>query len=603
VKLISEKFRVTQEPVFCCEEKKSTTIGIVDSSFSMAWNQLKDQQVVNTVATVKTQRNNAGLADTALLALYNHFNAARKENRLWGDNSADSYYELMQNRFQHERITEDARYTLAADFINFAQQKINLYLEGKDLLSVEILKEKADSSGAPGFLDDEYDRMKKSVSEKWTVTAMMIQKAGKLLSSNTDSSLLLQLKPRINFLMARGYLSREKENKLDFYQALQCALEAWKEDSTAAYTAECLALMYTYKRSLDYKIRVLGLNEEDFPYTNYFGTGFRSDTAFYFYNKAIQLAPHWVSPYRSIGLKLYGFNSMDTAKMFMRKAINLNPADGSNYILLGDLVGGSQPDSTLFYYKRALTLTPKTAHAEIYRKIGGVFMSYSTGRWYVAKTDSALAYYRQALDADPQNVRAYTNIAYVFTQQNKPDSVLRYALAAAQLAPGNRYPYQLAIEVYSTKKQPDSILHYSTKLLQADPKSGYAASEIARYYDKKGINDSAIHYYKRSLVLQFDQEYCRERLGFLIMDKDKNDPSPLAYFSETMQETPFAWRSYFNIACYYSHIRETEKSIEFLEKALQKGMKVKQQIYSVPYLSFIREGEPFKKLMAKYFPE
>jgi hypothetical protein len=48
----------------------------------------------------------------------------------------------MVARFREEQITEDSRYLLASDFINFAQQKINLYLEGKDLLSLQNMQEK-----------------------------------------------------------------------------------------------------------------------------------------------------------------------------------------------------------------------------------------------------------------------------------------------------------------------------------------------------------------------------------------------------------------------------------------------------------------------------
>jgi len=198
VKTMSEKFRASQSPVFCCEEKNKATIGIVDSGFNLVWNRLKQLNNKNDPAIIPASKNQRAaelVADTALLTLYNKFNQARKENNLWGDNSANSYYDQMVARFREEQITEDSRYLLASDFINFAQQKINLYLEGKDLLSLQNMQEKSDSLNESEFLSEQYERVIKTLSEKWTIAGMMVEKAGKLLSSKGDSSFLKNIFP------------------------------------------------------------------------------------------------------------------------------------------------------------------------------------------------------------------------------------------------------------------------------------------------------------------------------------------------------------------------------------------------------------------------
>jgi Tfp pilus assembly protein PilF len=460
------------------------------------------------------------------------------------------------------------------------------------------MEEKQDSAGLPEFLKDEYEQMKKAVTEKWTIAALMMQKAGKLLSYGTDSAWLLQLKPKINFLLARGYLSNETENKLSFEQALSYAREAWHRDSSAAYTAECLALMYTFRNSVDRMMRRMFAPEESPP----FGVGRRNDTAFYYFRKAIQLAPHWVNPYRSLAMKMYGYHSLDTAKQYMQKAISLDPSDATSYILMGDLV--TIHDSSLYYYNKALAKGARASHSEIYRKISSLFLSQIYFREWEKKADSAILYGRKAIAADSSNTRAYTNVAWAYDRLGKPDSVLRYSLAAIRITPGKFHPYWIAVGIYNRHNKPDSAFHYSKKLLAADPSSGFAASQIARYYDnKKGFADSALLYFRKSLALEYDKEYCREKIAYLVMARDKQSIEPLELFNATLQETPHAWRSYYNIACYYANSGNAEQATAFLEKALQRGLKIRKLIDQEPFFTGIRSREPFKALLAKYFPD
>lgn len=606
VSMSSAKFNIKQAPVFCCDDKSNTILGRVDSSFSASWLQYKKMNdgSLQALPGIKINRSGSGQADTALLRLYSQFNESRRQNNLWGTNSADQYYEAMRTRFPVDPVTDDARYVLAADFINFAQQKINLYLEGKDVLSLSSLQEKKDTVDSPSFLQDEYERMKKAASEKWTVTGLMLEKAGRLLSTGSDSSWLLQLKPKIGFLLTRGYLNNEKENQLGFEQALSLLKDSWRADSSMAYMAECMALMYTYRRSLERGLRFLDPGDGSLHFG--FGTRHRNDTAFYYFKKAIGMAPNWVSPYRSLALKVYGHYSIDTAKMYMRKAISLNPADVSSYIMMAELIGGK--DSSASYYRQALVHASGRGRSEIYCKISSRFYYevFTNPKASQALTDSALIYGRKAIEANPANGLAYTCVAQAFDKLGNPDSVWHYTREAIRLMPGkgNIYAYRIAVAVYERYKKPDSVLLYSKRLLADDPESGFAASQIGRVYDKrKGSGDSALLYFRRSLELNYDKEYCRERIAYILMGRDKNNTEPLELFTATMQESPFAWRSYYNIACYHGNRGEAERSAASLEKALQQGLKSRKLVMDEPYFYTVKDAAVFKTVLARYFTQ
>jgi len=530
--------------------------------------------------------------------LYNKFNEARKQNNLWGDNSANSYYDEMTKRFNTEKITEDARYMLASDFINFAQQKINLYLEGKDLLSLGIMREKIDSLDESELLAEQYKRLMRTVSEKWTIAGMMLEKAGKLLSYKGDTSFLKKLKPKIYFLLARGYVSEEKENTLSFQQALQYAYETYRSDTTAAYAAECLGLIYAYQHSYAYYFRY----KREEPFSQILS---RFDTALYFLKKAIALAPEWMNPYRSIAGEIYGGDWYDTAMTYIRKTMLINPEDGNNYIFAGDLLRYTYPnDSSNYYYKLALAKTPASAHSEIYGKIAGNFFRYvSPGtRLPRMKTDSIFWFSRKALAIDPNNVEAYLNFARVYERLNKLDSALPYYAKIKSISPDLPYYNSAVYRYYTRHNMPDSILYFSRKLLSENPKNYGAMYKIAEYYDKKpGYRDSAIIYYQRTLQSDFPVNNSRERLAFLLIDKDKNDTTALTHLKYLLGKDPLSWRQYYNIASYYANQGNVSGAIEFLQKAFDKGFRVYKQITTDHYFDPIRNEEAFKTLIKKYF--
>lgn len=319
----------------------------------------------------------------------------------------------------------------------------------------------------------------------------------------------------------------------------------------------------------------------------------------------MSLAPTWVNPYRSIALKIYGENSKDTAMEYMRKAISVNPRDGSTYILIGDLLRYylENADSSLYYYRLALTMTPKSAHSEIYRKMGARFFR-AYGNLFTVKLDSIAWYSQKALSIDSNNIGAYLNLARLYERLKKPDSALLYYLKIISIAPHYQSPYVSINRYYAGRNMSDSVFFYSKKLLHADPKNSYGSLVIGDYYEKKGANrDSAILYYQRSVNSNYSNDMSYERLGYLLMDKDKKDTTALNYFTYLLSKSPLQWRQYYNIACYYSNHGNTDKAVEFLEKAFARKFRNYKQINEDRYLDPIRNSEGFKKLMAKYFPK
>src|SRR4030095_15967939 len=243
------------------------------------------------------------------------------------------------------------------------------------------------------------------------------------------------MRPKINFLLARGFLSEEKENTLDYYYAMKIANDAYRVDSSAAYTAECLGLLYAKRLDFyfyDNRFEYHGENAK------------RADTSLYYFTKATTLAPKWVNPYRSIALHVYGYVSKDIGLSYLKKAMEINSLDPTTYLMAAEFLRTYHPrnrDSVVYYYKVAASLSPQSALPEIYFEIGNMFFWYPKGKTFVMMKDSVLWYTNKALSIDSGYTRAYRNIIRIYERENKMDSVLFLYKKLIRTLPGNTYPY------------------------------------------------------------------------------------------------------------------------------------------------------------------
>lgn len=455
-------FKTEQEPSFCCEDKNRFDIARVDTVFREKWLAMqRDSKKENIVAynKVKTARSSDGAADSNLVSLYNKFNTSRKENKLWGAGSANEYFDQMVVHYPSEAITEDAKYALAADFITFAQQKINLYLDGR---AYDAFDDNDTANVKESFVKERYSRLKITASEKWTRAAFMLQKALDLLSKD-EPALYGQLKPKINFLLARGYFDKDKENKLTYKEALACARDAYRADSKAAYLAHALAL----------------INKD-------------ADSSFFYEKRAIDLAPKWEYPYNSMSLIYKDRRKYDSALYYVRQAIALNPKNGNPYNTMGTVFEElNQYDSALYYYRLSLKLRPNDPQTN--KNVGEVFEQSGM-------LDSALFYMHKAININSEYNDGFFSLGYLYHNRYKSDSAYYYYKKTIIYDQNNAAAYNNLGNLYDYDRLYDSAITCYKLAIQVD-------STDALYYDNLGIAfskihsyDSALYYYKRAII-------------------------------------------------------------------------------------------------------
>jgi hypothetical protein len=130
--IAQQRFRRRQEPFFCCNENSEKVIGRVNTNYYRQWRATHKGPGNSFEGDLNFDK--PAPADTLLEQTYQRFNAAVRNNRLTGNNSAEEYFSMLQAKFPGSGHTLDARSTLAVEFAGVAQQMVDDFI-GCNLLA------------------------------------------------------------------------------------------------------------------------------------------------------------------------------------------------------------------------------------------------------------------------------------------------------------------------------------------------------------------------------------------------------------------------------------------------------------------------------------
>ncbi|MES1215684.1 MAG: caspase family protein, partial [Bacteroidota bacterium] len=249
--IAQQRFKRKQDPYFCCSEDDDNTINFVDTAYLRKWMNLKKLQNKGTGTAVAPRgrgRDNNPV-DTLLIETYNLFNSAIKESRLTGKASAEYYYDQMAKKFPGNAYTVDAQGTLAVEFINFAQSKINLYLDCKDASSIQKIRAQVDESEKTDEINTSIDRMEKIARQEFYEVGNMLQRAIEFISPD-DPDFAKTLLGKMYFFKARGYFGGARK-LVNINDAFQYAYTAYSSDKNAAYILNTLSSLHLDNNRMD----------------------------------------------------------------------------------------------------------------------------------------------------------------------------------------------------------------------------------------------------------------------------------------------------------------------------------------------------------------
>jgi tetratricopeptide (TPR) repeat protein len=188
-------------------------------------------------------------ADTVLIETYTNFYKAVKSNNLTGRSSAEEYFGQLNKKFPGNPYTLDAKSTLAVEYINVAQRKVDSYL---------------------GCGDNGSAKEKQSNFE----AAINLEKAIAMVKED-DADFANSLRNRMYLLKASGDFGKDGMNG-DMAIAFQNAYAALAIDRNGAYIHNKLAQLHLANN--------------------------KTDSALYYADKATKTAPKWACALTTLAL-------------------------------------------------------------------------------------------------------------------------------------------------------------------------------------------------------------------------------------------------------------------------------------------------------------
>ncbi len=304
----AQRFNRKQDPYFCCNENQEKIISTIDTAYLSTWLKLKRKQNKGPGNSFTGDFDRPVIylsADTTLLQTYDLFNKAISNKKLTGQSSAEYYYETMNKKFAGDPYTLDARSTLATEFVNLAQDKINLYLDCRDEMSSKQKQEMYESG-------------------------LRLEKAINIIRKD-EPDFAQALLGRMYFLKASGDFGKDGKNG-EMSVGFQNAYAALAIDPHGAYINNRLATLH--------------LNNN------------RPDSAFYYADKATKIAPKWLCAFSTLAIIKKTMGQADPGKTNNKP--NRKPAKNNSFgAVAGSGISQLKPSFTSSPNSNVIGVSPK----------------------------------------------------------------------------------------------------------------------------------------------------------------------------------------------------------------------------------------------------
>ncbi len=578
------EYSTDQVPVFLSPDKDLETISVVDSgtyaNWKLAENIRQQTNGANDIAVVNRNPAKKGViagtvTDTTLIKLDNKFIAAIKAGKLSGENSAEAFYGQMDEKWPGQSLTEDAKYTLATEFINFGQDKINLFLSGKGIVHIQHMENEFNSGGKgaankkiPVGIAEQIDRMKTLTVTGFDKAADMMEKAIKLLKN--DPELLDAIYPKLYFLRAASY---DKVNNVSGKkQAIVLLKKAISKDSTAAYNYLMLGhLLYDLK----------------------------NDSCELYFKKAIHLAPKWADPENDIANYYSEKKNSKLAITHYYAAVKLDSLDALAYQNIGVLYSNEDKlDSARKYFLKGLAINPCDRYANSNM---GTLTARNITHNSVTDPNFKIAekYMKKSMECDSNFTRAYLVLAGLFSRVNLPDSSMYYIKKGIVANPNDGSLYRTLGDEYFDQKDTIKSETAYVKALQIDSLDISNYNTLIWLYENAGISGSQVLKVKKNdfrkdiqisekaLKVDPSSAYAYNSLGDAYLYQDLYDKAIPNYLQAIKIDSTYI-DPLNGLANAYYYQRDYDKAIPVYNKAIRLNPKFAFGYFNLANVYFIQ---------------
>jgi len=492
-----KQFKHQQSPDFSGFKDDTKTFAIVDAAYHTAW--VSDKKLTKAIASAPAvaqagERGAEANKDSILINTYNLFAGALKAHKLTGTNSAADYYKRMVMHNANAPLTDDARYTLAGEYLNYAQGKINIYLSGRDASSQAVYEDAVSGTGATGSSAQAKYRLVSAVP--FGLAADMLDSAMTLLQDN--KALVADLQPKYLFLRAKSFFER-KAGGISYEEAMLAIQKAISLQPSAAYLHNVLGNLYMEKKNYDAAVtaynNAIKLNGTwAYPWNN-LGSLYYERSQFAdaetFYRKATKMDSTNIDSWNTLGLVLYRQNKFADAEKAYRKALTIDATSTKVLSNLGVLYSDQNKLAEAeLIYKRTVAIDSMDAYA--WDGLGYIYHQQK-------KYTDAEYHYRRALAIDSLHATSWNNLGVLYYVQNKLTEAEHYYKRAIAVDPDDVNGWSNLGSLYFGQKRYADAQQYFVKACEIDPADANRLYNLGCAFALTNDKDKCIYYLDQCL--------------------------------------------------------------------------------------------------------
>jgi len=272
-----------------------------------------------------------------------------------------------------------------------------------------------------------------------------------------------------------------------------------------------------------------------------------------YYLEILQQAPTQVEAMHLLGILLAQQGEPEQAKVWLAKAVNLQPNNAVYHNNLANSYAGlGQVNLAQEHYQTAIRLNPD--YAEAYNNLGKLYYKQN-------QLHQAVVQYHKALQLEPGYVEAHYNLGLVFLRENNLAAAEKQFSNVLNLNSANLRAREHLANIYlQFDKLEQAERHYAT-ILQAQPDNLEVLNNLGVIYLKLNQFQNALKQFAEVLKFAPNHQSALNNLAATFLQLDRFEDA-MNYYQQLLELNSQDIEAHYNLGVALMALGQLEKAIE-----------------------------------------
>jgi tetratricopeptide (TPR) repeat protein/O-antigen ligase len=182
-------------------------------------------------------------------------------------------------------------------------------------------------------------------------------------------------------------------------------------------------------------------------------------------------------------------------------------------------------------------------------------------------TDSAISYYKKAIDSDPFQAPFHSNLASLYMNEGNVDQAIEELHRAYLIRPEEVNHADRLANAYLQKGNLDKALFFSRKTVDLNPSESGYHNNLGAILSKKGMYEEAVNAFKKAIEINPKEPIYLDNLLKLYLSLEKYDEL-IPYYKKLIALDPSVADYHNNLGAIYKRKKQPKDAIESFRKAV-----------------------------------